>query len=130
MRVTTTTSSLLPTGGPACVRPLHRSIARAERYWIGRERERGRGSHLWQWRRERRLFGGRTCDRRFCGSVVHFCLSLFLSSFLPFLSSDRRPTLLLPRCAENCPDEECALTVRFGGFDSRIHFKKIESRNF
>ena len=37
-----------------------------------------------RWRRERRLFG-RTCDRRFCGSVVHFCLSLslFLSPFSP-----------------------------------------------
>ena len=63
-------------------------------------------------------------------------VSLFLCSFLPFPRSDRgRPTLLLhPRCVENCPDEECAaaaaLTVRFGGFDSRIHFKKIESRNF
>ena len=48
MRVTSTSTSLplLPTttttGGPACVRPLHRSIARAERYWIGRRREGGR----------------------------------------------------------------------------------------
>ena len=128
------------TGGPACVRPLHRSIARAERYWIGR---RGKGTEEGESLVAEE--GGGGVSGAFSAVPVidvfvarwSIFVSLFLCSFLPFPRSDRgRPALLLhPRCVENCPDEECtaaatALTVRFGGFDSRIHFKKIESRNF
>ena len=126
------------TGGPACVRPLHRSIARAERYWIGR---RGEGTGREEGESLVAEEGGGGVSGAFSAVPVidvfvarwSIFVSLFLCSFLPFPRSDRgRPTLLHPRCVENCPDEECAaaLTVRFGGFDSRIHFKKIESRNF
>ena len=122
------------------VRPPVAQVDRARRTvldWEKREGNRGGGVTCGgggRWRRERRLFG-RTCDRRFCGSVVHFCLSLslFLSPFFPALTEDDPPSSSTPAASKTVLTRNAAaaaLTVRFGGFDSRIHFKKIESRNF